>query len=184
VLAYVAQAAEAFGWVTPGEMLDGLGMAETMPGPLTMVVQFVGFLAAFRDPGSLDPTLAAVLASILVTWVTFTPSFVWIFLGALHIERLRGNRALAGALAAITAAVVGVILNLAVWFGLHVIFTELAPLRAFGLDLDVPVLRSLDPAALVLFLAAMAATFRFRVGVLPLLAGSAALGTLWRIAAG
>ena len=115
VLAYVAQAAaETYMWVTPGEMLDGLGMAETTPGPLIMVVQFVGFLAAFRDPGSLDPYLAAVLASVLVTWVTFTPSFLWIFLGAPYIERLRHNRALAGALAAITAAVVGVILNLAI----------------------------------------------------------------------
>ena len=134
VLAYVAQAAaETYMWVTPGEMLDGLGMAETTPGPLIMVVQFVGFLAAFRDPGSLDPYLAAVLASVLVTWVTFTPSFLWIFLGAPYIERLRHNRALAGALAAITAAVVGVILNLAIWFGLHVLFRELVPMRAFGL---------------------------------------------------
>ena len=180
VLAYVAQAAaETYMWVTPGEMLDGLGMAETTPGPLIMVVQFVGFLAAFRDPGSLDPYLAAVLASVLVTWVTFTPSFLWIFLGAPYIERLRHNRALAGALAAITAAVVGVILNLAIWFGLHVLFRELVPMRAFGLRIDVPVLSSIDLASLALFLAAMVATFRFRVGVLPLLAGAALLGCLW-----
>ena len=153
VLAYVAQAAaETYMWVTPGEMLDGLGMAETTPGPLIMVVQFVGFLAAFRDPGSLDPYLAAVLASVLVTWVTFTPSFLWIFLGAPYIERLRHNRALAGALAAITAAVVGVILNLAIWFGLHVLFRELVPMRAFGLRIDVPVLSSIDLASLALFL--------------------------------
>ncbi|MBA3324730.1 MAG: chromate efflux transporter, partial [Rhodobacteraceae bacterium] len=123
VLAYVAQAAvETYGWLQPGEMLDGLGMAETTPGPLIMVVQFVGFLAAFRDPGALNPYLAATLASVLVTWVTFVPSFLWIFLGAPFSERLRGNRALGGALAAITAAVVGVILNLAIWFALHTIY--------------------------------------------------------------
>ena len=133
VLAYVAQAAEGYGWVTAGEMLDGLGMAETTPGPLIMVVQFVGFLAAFRDPGGLDPWLAGVLASVLVTWVTFVPSFLWIFLGAPWIERLRGNRGLAGALAAITAAVVGVILNLALWFGLNLVFRESVAVRGFGL---------------------------------------------------
>jgi chromate transporter len=182
VLAYVAQAAaETYMWVTPGEMLDGLGMAETTPGPLIMVVQFVGFLAAFRDPGSLDPYLAAVLASLLVTWVTFTPSFLWIFLGAPYIERLRHNPALGGALAAITAAVVGVVLNLAIWFGLHVLFREVVPVQAMGLRLDVPVLRSVDPAALMLFLGALVAAFRFKVGVLPLLLGAAILGCLWQV---
>ena len=182
VLAYVAQAAaETYMWVTPGEMLDGLGMAETTPGPLIMVVQFVGFLAAFRDPGSLDPYLAAVLASVLVTWVTFTPSFLWIFLGAPYIERLRHNPALGGALAAITAAVVGVMLNLAIWFGLHVLFSDLVSVRANGLRLDVPVLRSVNLAALVLFIGAMVAAFRFHVGVLPLLPGCAILGCAWRL---
>ena len=184
VLAYVAQAAaETYGWVTPGEMLDGLGMAETTPGPLIMVVQFVGFLAAFRDPGGLDPYLAAALASVLVTWVTFTPSFLWIFLGAPWIERLRHNRALAAALAAITAAVVGVILNLALWFGLHVVFREVVPFRGFGLDLDLPVLASVDWAALALVAAAVVATFRFRVAMLPLLGGAALLGCLWHFLA-
>ncbi len=183
VLAYVAQAAAGtYAWVTPGQMLDGLGMAETTPGPLIQVVQFVGFLAAFNDPGSLDPYLAAVLASVLVTWVTFTPSFLWIFLGAPYIERLRDDRAFAGALTAITAAVVGVILNLALWFGLHVIFAELVPVRAYGLRLAVPVLSSVDPAALVLFAGATIAAFRFRVGVLPLLAGAALFGCAWRLA--
>jgi chromate transporter len=182
VLAYVAQAAaETYMWVTPGEMLDGLGMAETTPGPLIMVVQFVGFLAAFRDPGGLDPYLAAVLASLLVTWVTFTPSFLWIFLGAPYIERLRHNPALGGALAAITAAVVGVVLNLAIWFGLHVLFREVVPVQAMGLRLDVPVLRSVDPAALMLFLGALVAAFRFKVGVLPLLLGAAILGCLLQL---
>ena len=110
-------------------MLDGLGMAETTPGPLIMVVQFVGFLAAFRDPGGLDPWVAAVLGAVLVTWVTFVPSFLWIFLGAPYIERLRGHAALGGALTAITAAVVGVILNLAVWFALHVVFGRVRALE-------------------------------------------------------
>lgn len=182
VLAYVAQAAaETYQWVTPGEMLDGLGMAETTPGPLIMVVQFVGFLAAFRNPGALNPYFAATCASILVTWVTFAPSFLWIFLGAPYIERLRGNRALTGALAAITASVVGVILNLALWFGLHVVFRDLAPVRAFGLALDVPVWRSVDLAALALVVAALVATFRFSIGVLPLLLGAAVAGLVWRL---
>ena len=119
-----------------------------------------------------------------MTWVTFTPSFLWIFLGAPYIERLRHNPALGGALAAITAAVVGVVLNLAIWFGLHVLFRELVPVQAMGLRLDVPVLRSVDPAALVLFLGALVAAFRFKVGVLPLLLGAAILGCLWQLASG
>ncbi len=182
VLAYVAQAAsETYGWLTPGEMLDGLGMAETTPGPLIQVVQFVGFLAAFRAPGPLDPYVAAVLASVLVTWVTFTPSFLWIFLGAPHIERLRGDRALGGAFAAITAAVVGVILNLALWFALHVVFARLRPLDHWGLRIDVPVLSSVDAAAATLVVLAVATVALTRVGVLPLLAGAAALGAAWRL---
>src|SRR4051794_17650264 len=117
VLAYVAQAAvETYGWLRPGEMLDGLGMAETTPGPLIIVTQFVGFMGAFRDPGTLPPLLAGALGGTLTTWVTFVPCFLWIFLGAPFIEVLRGNKALSGALATITAAVVGVVLNLAVWF--------------------------------------------------------------------
>ena len=118
------QAVETYGWLQPGEMLDGLGMAETTPGPLIMVLQFVGFLAAYRDPGALPPLLAGTLGGLLATWVTFAPCFLWIFLGAPYVERLRENRALAGALAAITAAVVGVIVNLALWFALHTIFGE------------------------------------------------------------
>ncbi|MHA6345765.1 chromate efflux transporter [Roseivivax sp. CAU 1761] len=183
VLAYVAQAAvETFGWLSPAEMLDGLGMAETTPGPLIQVVQFVGFLAAFRDPGALDPWLAAVLASILVTWVTFVPSFLWIFLGAPHIERLRGNAALSGALSAITAAIVGVILNLAVWFGVHSLFARQVALTAGPLDLDLPVPASLQPVAALIALAAAIALFRFRAGVLPVLLAAALAGALWRFA--
>ena len=111
-------------WLKPGEMLDGLGMAETTPGPLIMVLQFVGFMAAFRDPGALPPMLAGTLGGLLATWVTFAPCFLWIFLGAPFVEVLRGNKALSGALSAITAAVVGVILNLAVWFAIHTIFRD------------------------------------------------------------
>ena len=132
VLAYVAQqAVENYGWLKPGEMLDGLGMAETTPGPLIMVLQFVGFMAAFRDPGALPPMLAGTLGGLLATWVTFAPCFLWIFLGAPFIEVLRGNKALNGALSAITAAVVGVILNLAVWFAIHTIFREVTPVRGY-----------------------------------------------------
>ena len=178
VLAYVAQeAVQVRHWLTPGEMLDGLGLAETTPGPLIMVVQFVGFLAAFRNPGGLDPWAAAVLGATLVTWVTFVPSFLWIFLGAPYIERLRGRPALDGALAAITAAVVGVILNLAVWFALHVVFAEVRTWRWLGLSIDLPVPASLDPAALVLTIGAVVAVFWLRLGIVPLLAIWALLGS-------
>ena len=134
VLAYVAQqAVEHYRWLKPGEMLDGLGMAETTPGPLIMVLQFVGFMAAFRDPGGLSPMLAGTLGGLLATWVTFTPCFLWIFLGAPFVEKLRGNKALNAALSAITAAVVGVILNLAIWFAIHTVFRQTVPVRAFPL---------------------------------------------------
>ncbi|GGD97395.1 chromate transporter [Aureimonas endophytica] len=185
VLAYVAQqAVEHYGWLRPGEMLNGLGLAETTPGPLIMVTQFVGFLAAFRDPGGLNPYLAGILGSLLTTWVTFAPCFLWIFLGAPFVERLRGNRALAAALAAITAAIVGVILNLAVWFGLHVLFRELRVARLGPFALDLPVPGSLDPAALLLALAAGLALFRFKLGVVPVLVGCAAAGALRVLLAG
>lgn len=186
VLAYVAQqAVEHYGWLRPGEMLDGLGMAETTPGPLIMVTQFVGFMGAARQASGMDPMLAGTLGGILATWVTFVPCFLWIFLGAPFSERLRGNRALSAALTAITAAVVGVILNLAIWFGLHTLFGEVREVDAGPLRLEVPLLSSLDPAALVLTLAALIAVFRFKVGTLPLLAGAAMAGVLYRsIAAG
>jgi chromate transporter len=175
VLAYVAQAAvETFGWLRPGEMVDGLGLAETTPGPLIMVTQFVGFLAAYRAPGALDPLLAGCLGALLTTWVTFAPCFLWIFLGAPYIEALRSNRRLSAALSAITAAVVGVILNLAVWFGLHVVFREVRPLGGFGPDLPVP--SSIDPLAALLSAAAMVAMLRFNVGMTPTLLACAAAG--------
>lgn len=177
VLAYVAQqAVEHYHWLKPHEMLDGLGMAETTPGPLIMVLQFVGFMAAYRDPSGLSPMLAATLGGLLATWVTFTPCFLWIFVGAPYIERLRGNTGLAGALSAITAAVVGVILNLSIWFALHTLFRETVPVHAFPLDFDRPVLTSVDVPALVLSIAAATAIFRFKLGMLTVLAGSCAAG--------
>ena len=183
VLAYVAQqAVEHYHWVSAPEMLDGLGMAETTPGPLIMVLQFVGFMAAFRDPGTLSPMLAGTLGGLLATWVTFTPCFLWIFLGAPFIETLRGNKGLAGALSAITAAVVGVILNLSIWFALHTVFHQTVPVRSFGLSFDMPVLSSIDVAALVLAIAAATAIFRFNIGMLTVLGGSCAAGVLLRLA--
>jgi chromate transporter len=179
VLAYVAQlAVEHYGWLRPGEMLDGLGMAETTPGPLIMVTQFVGFMAAFRDPGGLHPMLAGTLGGLLTTWVTFTPCFLWIFLGAPFIEVMRGNKALSGALTAITAAVVGVILNLAVWFALHTWFHETQRVRTVGLYFDAPVLGSLDPWALALSVAAMLAIFRFKAGMIQTLLACSVVGVL------
>jgi chromate transporter len=172
VLAYVAQqAVENYGWLAPGEMLDGLGMAETTPGPLIMVLQFVGFMGAFRDPGTLSPLMAGTLGGLLATWVTFVPCFLFIFLGAPFIEALRGNQALHGALSAITAAVVGVVLNLAIWFAMHTIFRETQPVRGFGFSFDAPVLASIDVWALLLAVAAVVAMFRFKVGMIPTLAG-------------
>ncbi|MFG5118637.1 chromate efflux transporter [Methylorubrum sp. POS3] len=178
VLAYVAQAAvDTYGWLKPGEMLDGLGLAETTPGPLIMVTQFVGFLGAFRQASGLDPYVAGVLGGLLTTWVTFLPCFLWIFAGAPYVEALRGNRSLSGALAAITAAVVGVILNLAVWFALHLLFSEIRSLHpGFGLRLDIPVWSSLNGPALVLSAAAILAVFRFRAGVIPTLLAASAAG--------
>ncbi|MBZ9716608.1 chromate efflux transporter [Mesorhizobium sp. AD1-1] len=176
VLAYVAQAAvQSFGWLAPGEMVDGLGLAETTPGPLILVLQFVGFIAAFRYSGSLDPLVAGSLGALLTLWVTFTPCFFWIFLGAPYIEALRGNKALSAALGAITAAVVGVIMNLALWFALHVIFREV---RATGLGMNVPVLSSIDWRAALLSVAAMVAILKLKVGMLPTLALSALAGIL------
>jgi chromate transporter len=177
VLAYVAQeAVQTYGWLKPGEMLDGLGLAETTPGPLIIVTQFVGFLAAFRNPGGLAPLTAGVLGGVLTSWVTFTPCFLWIFLGAPYVEKLREARALNGALTAITAAVVGVILNLAIWFALHVLFGEVRP-TAFGpLTIDVPRLASVNLGAVALSAVAALALFRFRIGVIPVLIGCASLG--------
>jgi chromate transporter len=185
VLAYVAQqAVDQYHWVKPGEMLDGLGMAETTPGPLIMVTQFVGFLGAWRSPGSLNPVLAGTLGGLLTTWVTFTPCFLWIFFGAPFVEALRANKALAAALGAVTAAVVGVIMNLAVWFALHVLFAELLPMRWLGAQLEVPVLASANVPSMVLAAAAAIAVFRFKLGMVPVLLGSSLAGVVYFLVAG
>jgi chromate transporter len=185
VLAYVAQQAVAhYHWLRPDEMLDGLGMAETTPGPLIMVTQFVGFMAAYRDPWGMPPMLAGTLGGLLTTWVTFTPCFLWIFLGAPFIEALRGNKALSGALSAVTAAVVGVILNLAIWFALHTWFREVVAVRTAGLSFDAPVPASIDPWALALSAAALIAIFKFRAGMIPTLLACAVAGVLLHFAFG
>jgi chromate transporter len=184
-LAYVAQeAVQHYGWLQPGEMLDGLGMAETTPGPLIQVVQFVGFMGAYRNPGVLDPMLAATLAAVLTTWVTFMPCFLWIFLGAPFIEVLRGNRALTGALTAVTAAVVGVIMNLAVWFALHVLFGQVLQWHGYGMSVSLPVWQTVQLPALALTLAAIVAAFRFGSRIIPLLAACSLLGMFWYLAGG
>ena len=185
VLAYVAQeAVENYGWLKPGEMLDGLGMAETTPGPLIMVLQFVGFMGAFRDPGTLHPMVAGTLGGMLATWVTFTPCFLWIFLGAPYIETIRGNKALSAALATITAAVVGVVLNLAVWFALHVLFAEVNEMRWLGMKIEVPVPGSANIPSLILTLGAILAVFRFKIGMIPVLLACSALGILYYLVTG
>ncbi len=183
VLAYVAQqAVQSYHWLQPGEMLDGLGMAETTPGPLIMVLQFVGFLGAYRHPGMLPPLLAGTLGGLLATWVTFVPCFLWIFLGAPFIERLRHHRALTGALSAITAAVVGVVLNLAIWFAIHSLFGSVTRVAAGPLRFDMPVPASINPWAALLSAAAIVAMFRFNVGVFATLAASSLAGIALHLA--
>jgi chromate transporter len=162
-------------------MLDGLGMAETTPGPLIQVVQFVGFLGAYRSPGELEPWLAGTLAAVLTTWVTYVPCFLWIFLGAPWIERLRESPPLRGTLAGIMAAVVGVILNLAIWFSLHTLFGSLSEERLGPVVLRVPAVATLDVAAAAIALGAALATLRFHVGMLSLIGGCAVAGVAWRL---
>ncbi|HEX6373166.1 MAG TPA: chromate efflux transporter [Longimicrobium sp.] len=182
LLAYVAQqAVENYGWLGPGEMLDGLGLAETTPGPLILVVQFVAFLGAWRDPGPLPPLLAGLLGATLTAWVTFAPSFLFIFAGAPYVERLRGNRGLSAALAGITAAVVGVILNLAVWFALHVLFARVDEVDAGPFHLLVPDWRTLDLWSLLIAVGAACALFRLKWGMIPTLAASVAAGLAIRL---
>ena len=182
VLAYVAQhAVEVFGWLTPGEMLDGLGLAETTPGPLIMVVQFVAFLGAFRNPGTMDPLVAGVAGSVVTVWVTFAPSFMFILVGAPWIERLTSNQRLAAALSGVTAAVVGVVLNLGVWFAIHTLFSQVAD-RSFGpVTIPVPDIATFSPAGAAIAVVAAIALFRFRIGMLWVLAGGAALGIVARV---
>ena len=177
VLAYVAQkAVEVYGWLAPGEMVRGLALAETTPGPLIMVVQFVAFVGAYRDPGSLNPWVAAVVAAILTTWVTFVPCFVFVFVGAPYVERLRGNHALSSALTGITAAVVGVIANLAVFFAIHTLFSDVNDVTWGPVHLQVPELVTLKPVSFGIALVAGVLLFRLKWSVLRTLAVCAALG--------
>jgi chromate transporter len=182
VLAYVAQVAvDHYAWLKPGEMLDGLALAETTPGPLVLVLSYVGFLAGFRQSGALDPLVGGLLGGLIAAWATFIPSFIWIFAGAPYIERLRGNRMLSAALSAITAAVVGVILNLAVWFALHVVFTSVQPVKIASLgpitlSVPLPDWPSLDWQALVIALVAAVMIFRFHLGIGKTLIAAGLLG--------
>src|SRR5581483_9296311 len=170
VLPYVSQqAVEHYHWLAPTQMLDGLGLAETTPGPLIMVLQFVGFLGGWNQPGNLSPLLAASLGAFVTTWTTFVPCFLWVFLGAPYIERLRDNQLLTTALSTVTAAVVGVILNLAVWFGVHVIF---------------PSAHMIDWFALVICVAAFIAMLRYKIDIVPVVLASGLLGLIWKTFAG
>lgn len=179
VLAYIGQqAVEQYKWLQPGEMMDGLGMAETTPGPLIMVVQFVGFLGAYRNPGTLSPILAGILGSLMTTWTTFVPCFFWIFLGAPSVERLRGNRLLTAALSSITAAVVGVVLNLAIWFSLHTLFSSVSVQNYAGLRLFVPDWTSVELSAFFVAGIAFLMTFYWRQGMATTLAVCCVLGAM------
>jgi chromate transporter len=166
VLPYVTQQALFhYGWLKPGQMMDGLGLAETTPGPLIMVLQFVGFMGAWQHPEGLPPLVAATIGALITTWATFTPCFLWIFLGAPYIEQLRGNTRLTSALSAITAAIVGVVLNLAVWFALHVFF---------------PTTGTIDWFAILLCIAAFVAMTRYKVDIIPVVIGAGVLGVLYK----
>jgi chromate transporter len=180
VLAYIGQeCVDTYHWLAPGEMLDGLGMAETTPGPLIQVVQFVGFLGAYRNPLPLSPLWAGVAGAVITTWVTYTPCFLWIFLGAPYIEYLRGRKALNAALSTITAAVVGVVLNLSIWFALHTMFGSVVERRIGPLRLLLPDWPTVDLAAVLIAVAAMVAMLRFHVGMITTLFASAVVGLLY-----
>ena len=170
VLQYVAQnAVEHFHWLQPGQMLDGLGLAETKPGPLIMVLQFVGFMGGWNVPGSSAPLLAATLGALISTWTTFTPCFLYVFLGGPYSERLRGNAHLTTALSAITAAVVGVVMNLAVWFGMHILLPKNEPFKWFAAVVGV----------LVFF-----GMWKWKWGIIPVIIGAGILGLLYNLMRG
>jgi len=177
VLPYVAQQAVGrFGWLTAPQMVDGLGLAETTPGPLIMVVLFVGFMGGWADPGPLTPLGMATAGALITTWVTFVPCFMWIFLGAPHVERLRGNARLSGALAGITAAVVGVIANLALYFALHTLFGATEQASWGWLTVEWPVLDTVRWVSLAIGVVASLMIFRWRWSVLRTLGSCALLG--------
>ncbi|HEY7477229.1 MAG TPA: chromate transporter, partial [Actinomycetota bacterium] len=181
VLAYVNVAAvSTYGWLLPGQMVVGLGLAETTPGPLIMVVEFVGFVGAYQQPGDLEPLVAGVLGAAIVLWATFVPCFLWIFLGAPYVERLRGNRRLAAALETVTAAVVGVIANLAVTFAISTLFEEVRTVSFAGGSIPWPVWSSVDPFALVVAAVSFVGLWRFRWKVVPVVLVSALAGLIVR----
>lgn len=180
VLAYMAQkAVETYGWLKPGEMLDGLGMAETTPGPLIQVVQFVGFMGAFRFAEGMDPLWAGILGSILVTWVTFVPCFLFIFAGAPYIEYLRGNKNLTAALSGITAAVVGVILNLGIWFSVNTLFQQTDKAEGYGFSVILPVWGTLEIGAFIISVIAFLIYFWWKLDMLKTIFICMALGLIY-----
>ena len=180
VLAYVAQeGVSGYGWLTPAEMLDGLGMAETTPGPLIQVVQFVGYLGGYREALNLSPLQAGLIAAVITTWVTFIPCFLWIFVGAPYVETLRKNQKIAAALTAVTAAVVGVILNLAIWFAIHTLFNKVDAVKLFGLSLELPTLASVDFSRLVLCVLAFVMIFWLKLKTFTVLLICVIAGMLW-----
>lgn len=182
VLAYIAQeCVVTYRWLEPGEMLDGMGMAESTPGPLIQVVQFVGYLGAYRNPGQMNPLAAAILGSVVTTWVTFAPCFLWIFAGAPYIEGLRANQKMNGIMPAISAAVVGVIFSLAIWFSLNTLFAKVIEVDWYGLHWLVPVWSSFDPAAAVIAVCAFVAVYRFKVGLITTLLCSIVAGALYYV---
>ena len=179
VLAYMAQqAVDVYGWLQPGEMVDGLGLAETTPGPLVQVTQFVGFLGAYRNPGTLPPLIAASLGAVLTTWVTFVPSFLWIFVGAPYVERLKNRPALSGALSTITAAIVGVVLNLGVWFGIYTLFSVVDVTEFFWARLLAPDLGSIDWLGVAIAAGAAWALFRTKARILHVVVVAALVGLI------
>jgi chromate transporter len=181
VLAYITQAAVTkYGWLTANQMVTGLGLAESTPGPLIMVTEFVGFVGAYQHPGSLDPLVAGVIGATVATWATFAPCFLWIFLGAPFVERLRGQDRLSAGLHAVTAAIVGVILNLSLWFAIHTLFASVRDVTVAGGPVPVPVWSSVDWFAVAVAAVAFVALWRYRLNVLWVVAGSAVAGLLYQ----
>ena len=178
VLAYINVAAIAYGWLAPGQMAVGLGLAESTPGPLIMVTEFIGFLGAYQQPGTLSPAVAGALGALVATWATFAPCFLWIFLGGPYVETLRGSKRLAAALSGVTAAVVGVVLDLAFVLAIRTLFDQVRFADVLGNAVPVPVWSSVRPFALVIAVAAFVALWRFKVHVLLVVAVAAALGVV------
>jgi chromate transporter len=181
VLAYITQAAVTkYGWLSANQMVTGLGLAESTPGPLIMVTEFVGFVGAYQHPGTLDPLVAGMLGALVATWATFAPCFLWIFLGAPFVETLRGKDRLSAGLHAITAAIVGVILNLALWFAIHTLFTSVRDVTVAGGPVPVPMWSSVDWFAVLVAGIAFIGLWRYRWNVLWVVAGSALAGLIYQ----